>query len=173
MDLSELVFYFFALQAVASSLLLVTRKNPVYSAMFLVVTLFSVAALFVLLGAHFLAALQVVVYAGAILVLFLFVIMLLNLGHSFDPDLRGRYSWAFGGGIGLVVFAELLLVVAAFRNEPRDPGTDMVTPLVQARGAVAAIAEPLFQNYVVAVEVTGLLLLVAMVGAVVIARRKA
>lgn len=170
MDLSQLVFYFFAALSLGSGVMLITRKNPVYSAMYLVVTLFSVAAIFVLLGAHFLAALQVVVYAGAILVLFLFVIMLLNLGHSFDPDVRGRFWWVFGGGIGLVIFAEILV---ALRSVPGDPGTDMVTPLVQARGAVAAIAEPLFRNYVVAVEVTGLLLLVAMVGAVVIARRRA
>ncbi len=170
MDLTEPVFYIFAGLALASSVLMVTRKNPVYSAMYLVLTLFAIAAIFVLLEAHFLAALQIVVYAGAILVLFLFVIMLLNLGHEFDPDIRGRFWWVFGGGLGLVLFAELLTVVA--RGTAADPGPDLVTPLLEARGAVAAVAEPLFQNYVVALEVTGLLLLVAMVGAVVIAKQK-
>ena len=169
MDLSQLVFYLFAGVAVASSLLMVTRSNAVYSAMFLVLTLFAVAAIFVLLDAQFLAALQVVIYAGAILVLFLFVIMLLNLGHDIDPDIRGRFWWAIGGGLGLVLFAELFVLI---RGVPESTGPDLLTPLLESQGAVAAVAEPLFRNYVVAVEVTGLLLLVAMVGAVVLAKRK-
>ena len=108
MDLAQLVFYFCAGLAVVSSILMITRKNPVYSAMFLVVTLFAVAAIYVLQGAHFLGALQVIVYAGAIMVLFLFVIMLLNLGHDFEPDVRGKLAWVFAGGLGLVMFAEIL-----------------------------------------------------------------
>ncbi len=170
MDLSQIVFYLFAGVAVASSVLMVTRKNPVYGALYLVLTLFSIAGLFVLLDAHFLAALQVVVYAGAILVLFLFVIMLLNLGHAFEPDIRGRFWWVFAAGLGLVLLAEL---VAVMRGAPERPEADIVGPLLEARGAVAAVAEPLFQSYVVALEITGILLLVAMVGAVVIAKRKA
>ena len=169
MDLTQLVFYLFAGVAVTSAVLMVTRKNPVYSAMFLVLTLFSIAALFVLLGAHFLAALQVVVYAGAIIVLFLFVIMLLNLGHDSEPDLRGRFWWVFGGGLGLVLVAELFV---AIRGAAPAGDVDMLAPLMAARGAVGAVAEPLFQTYTVAVEVAGILLLVAMVGAVVIARRR-
>jgi NADH-quinone oxidoreductase subunit J len=169
MDISQLVFYLFAGLAVASSVLMVTRRNPVYSTMFLVLTLFAVAAIFVLLDAHFLAALQIVVYAGAILVLFLFVIMLLNLGHEFDPDVRGKFWWVVGFGLGLVLFAELFVMA---RSVPEEPGPDLLAPLLQAQGAVAVVAEPLFENYVVAVEVTGVLLLAAMVGAVVIAKRK-
>jgi NADH-quinone oxidoreductase subunit J len=169
MDLNQIVFYLFAGVAVASSVMMITRRNPVYSAMYLVVALFSIAAIFVLLNAHFLAALQVVVYAGAILVLFLFVIMLLNLGHDFEPDVRGRFWWFFGLGIGLVLVAELVVLLGNLR-QPAE--LDLLTSLFEARGAVAAVAEPLFRNYVVAIEVTGLLLLVAMVGAVVIAKRK-
>jgi NADH-quinone oxidoreductase subunit J len=170
MDLSQIVFYLFAGLAVASSVLMVTRRNPVYAALYLVVTLFAVAGIFVLLDAHFLAALQVVVYAGAILVLFLFVIMLLNLGHAFEPDIRGRFWWAFAAGLGLVLLAELVTVM---RGAPERPEADILAPLLEAKGAVAAVAEPLFQSYVVALEVTGILLLVAMVGAVVIAKRRA
>lgn len=169
MELTQLVFYTFAGLAVASSGLMVTRKNPVYSAMYLVVTLFAIAAIFVLLNAHFVAALQVIVYAGAILVLFLFVIMLLNLGHEFEADIRGRFWWVFGGGLALVLFAEFFVLV---RVIPERSGEDIVTPLVEAQGAVAAVAEPLFREYTVALEVTGILLLVAMVGAVVISKRK-
>ncbi len=168
--MSQLVFYVFAGLALTSSLFMVTRQNPVYSAMWLVLTLFSIAGMFVLLEAHFLAALQVVVYAGAILVLFLFVIMLLNLGHDFEPDLKGKFWWVFGGGLGLVLFAELFV---AINDAPMSSDIDMLTPWLRERGAVAGVAEPLFQNYVVAIEVTGVLLLVAMVGAVVIAKLKA
>lgn len=170
MDLTQLVFYLSAGLAVVSSILMITRKNPVYSAMFLVVTLFAVAAIYVLQGAHFLGALQVIVYAGAIMVLFLFVIMLLNLGHEFDPDVRGKLAWVFAGGLGLVMFAEIL---TALRTVPESPGVDVLSPWLSERGAVAGVAEPLFRNYAVAVEITGLLLLVAMVGAVVIAKRRA
>jgi NADH-quinone oxidoreductase subunit J len=135
--------------------------------MFLVLTLFSVAALFVLLDAQFLAALQVLLYAGAILVLFLFVIMLLNLGHEFTSDIKGRLWWFVGGGLALVLFAELFV---ALRGSPAAT-TDIVARLIQAEGAVAAVAKPLFTDYLVALEVTGVLLLVAMVGAVVLAKR--
>lgn len=170
MELSQFVFYLFAGVAVASSVLMITRKNPVYCAMYLVLTLFSLAAIFVLLNAHFIAALQVVVYAGAILVLFLFVIMLLNLGHDFEPDIRPRLWWVFGGGLAFVLLAELFVSV---RGAPKpEVSEDLLSVWFQQKGAVAGVAEPLFRTQVVAVEVTGLLLLVAMVGAVVIAKRK-
>ena len=169
MDLTQLVFYLFAAIAVVSSVLMITRKNPVYSVIFLVLTLFSIAAIFVLLNAHFLAALQVVVYAGAILVLFLFVIMLLNLGHEFEPDLKPRLWWVFGGGLGLVLLAEL---VVALRGVPLNTEADLLTVWFEQKGAVAGVAEPLFRDQGLAVEITGLLLLVAMVGAVVIAKRR-
>jgi NADH-quinone oxidoreductase subunit J len=169
MDLTQLVFYVFAAVAVVSSLLMITRKNPVFSVIFLVLTLFSIAAVFVLLNAHFLAALQVLVYAGAILVLFLFVIMLLNLGHEFEPDIKPRLWWVFGGGMGLVLLAELIV---ALRDVPLDGEADLLSVWFEQKGAVAGVAEPLFETQVLAVEITGLLLLVAMVGAVVLAKRR-
>ncbi len=170
MDLTQLVFYLSAGLAVVSSILMITRRNPVYSAMYLVVTMFAIAAIYVLLGAHFLGALQILVYAGAIMVLFLFVVMLLNLGHDFEPDIRGRLGLVFIGGLGLVLFAEILTVL---RTIPGPGGVDVLTPWLTEKGAVAGVAEPLFRNYAVAVEITGVLLLVAMVGAVVIAKRRA
>ena len=163
MDLTQLVFYLFAVIAVVSSVLMITRKNPVYSVIYLVLTLFSIAAIFVLLQA------QVLVYAGAILVLFLFVIMLLNLGHEFEADVKPRLWWVFGGGLGLVLLAELIV---ALRDVPLDGETDLLTVWFEQKGVVAGVAEPLFQNQVLAIEITGLLLLVAMVGAVVIAKRR-
>ena len=170
MDMFQLAFYFFAGLGVASSVLMITRQSPVYSAMYLVLTLFSLAAVFVLLNAHFLAALQIVVYAGAILVLFLFVIMLLNLGHEFEADLRGRFWAVVAGGVGLVLLAELVNVFGFAADAA--PEVDLVSPLIAAQGPVGAVAEPLFRNYAAAVEITGVLLLVAMVAAVVIAKRR-
>jgi NADH:ubiquinone oxidoreductase subunit 6 (subunit J) len=87
--LTQLLWWVFASIAVGGGLGMVTRKNPVASLLFLVLTFFSLAAIYVLLGAHFIAAIQIIVYAGAIMVLFLFVIMLLNLGHDYQADLRG------------------------------------------------------------------------------------
>jgi NADH-quinone oxidoreductase subunit J len=87
--LTQLLWWVFASIAVGGGLGMVTRRNPVASLLFLVLTFFSLAALYVLLGAHFIAAIQIIVYAGAIMVLFLFVIMLLNLGHDYQADLRG------------------------------------------------------------------------------------
>ncbi len=170
MDVTGAVFYLFAGLAVASAVLMITRRNPVYSAMYLVLTLFSLAAIFVLLNAHFLAALQVLLYAGAIMVLFLFVIMLLNLGGDADPDLKPRFWRVFAGGLGLVLLAELYAAVGGTRRLGLDQ--DLLTLWFEQKGAVVGVAEPLFRTQVVAVEVTGVLLLVAMVGAVVIARRK-
>jgi NADH-quinone oxidoreductase subunit J len=169
MELSRLIFYFFGAVAVASSVMMITRRNPVYSAMYLLVSLFAVSALFLVLNAQFIAFLQIIVYAGAILVLFLFVIMLLNLGHDFEPDVRARFWWAIGGGLALVLFAELYVILA---HATERPGPDMVTPLVAAKGVIPAVAEPLFNNYFIALELTGVLLLVAMVGAVVIAKQR-
>src|SRR5881296_4320512 len=105
MPVTLVLFWTFAAIAVGSALLCITRKNPVASALWLVVTLFSIAALFVLLDAQFLAVLQVLVYAGAIMVLFLFVIMLLNLGRAGPTDLKGP------AGLGVGVFLAGLLLV--------------------------------------------------------------
>src|SRR5438132_8915043 len=100
-----MLFWFFAAIAVVSALLCITRRNPVASALWLVVTLFQLAGLFVVLDAQFLAVLQVLVYAGAIMVLFLFVIMLLNLGQGGPHDFKG----AIGLGVGAVLAVLLLL----------------------------------------------------------------
>src|SRR5690625_6879998 len=96
----ELLWWIFASLAVGSALLTVTRRNPVASLLCLLLTFFCLAAIFVLLGAHFLAAMQVIVGAGAMLVLFLFVLMLLNLGHDYQADIRG--AGLILGGIGEV-----------------------------------------------------------------------
>ena len=160
-------FYLFGLLAIASALAFVTRKSPVAAALWLVNTLFCIAALYVMLEAHFIAAIQVLVYAGAIMVVFLFVVMLLNLGHPSElADMRGRGTRLAAGAVGLVLLAELW--VLSRQDLPRA-----APPPVSAEGAVGVIAAPLFREFLLAFEVTSVLLLAAIVGAVVLAKRRA
>jgi NADH-quinone oxidoreductase subunit J len=166
------LFIFFAVVAFGGALgVVLLARSPVGSLLFMVATLGAMAGIVVLLVAHFLAAIQIIVYAGAIMVLFLFVIMLLNLGHDYASDLKGGLlailSFAAIGGIGGVLvrnmWGEDLPVVAA--------GGRAIDAAIQEHGVVGAIAEPLYTTYVVPFEITGILLLVAIVGALVLAKR--
>ena len=159
-------FYLFGLLAVAGSLLFVTRRSPVAAAMWLVNVMFCISALFVMLDAQFLGAIQVLVYAGAIMVVFLFVVMLLNLGHPSEiADLRGRGTRITAGLVGLAMLAEVLVLMKvplpAALPAP-EPGANITS----------AIAGPLFRDYLLPFELTSVLLLAAIVGAVVLAKRR-
>jgi len=171
--IAEFFFLLFVVMAAAGALMMVISRNPVASLMYLVLNLFSLAGLFVLLDAHFLAAVQVIVYAGAIMVLFLFVIMLLNLGHDRGPDVRGMFARGVGLVLGSAMFAAIGTALRAVEVVPSGDGTAVATndALLASRGAVAVIADPLFRDFMVPFEVTSLLLLVAVVGAIVLARR--
>ncbi|MGH7753076.1 MAG: NADH-quinone oxidoreductase subunit J [Gemmatimonadales bacterium] len=168
----QVLFWLFAGVAVASAILCITRRSPVASALWLINTLFAIAALFVILDAQFIAFLQVLVYAGAVMVLFLFVIMLLNLGRPGRSDIKGPAGWLLalvGGGLLLVQMRTLRFAIPP-ENVRLPPGT---MARVQAdQGVVAAVANPLFQDYFVPFELTSILLLAAIVGAVVLAKRK-
>jgi NADH-quinone oxidoreductase subunit J len=167
-----LLFWVVAGIAIGSALLCITRRSPVASALWLINTLFQLAALYVMLDAHFIATVQVLVYAGAIMVLFLFVIMLLNLGRGGPSDIKGPWGRVIAGVGGLVLISEL--IVLRHVTPPwallLPPGT--VAREVAARGAVRVVAEPLFQGYLVPFEITSVLLLAAIVGAVVLAKRR-
>ena len=167
-----LLFWVFAGVAIGSALLCITRKSPVASALWLVNTLFNLAAIYVLLDAHFIAAVQVLVYAGAIMVLFLFVIMLLNLGRAEASDIKGPWGKVIAFFGGLVLVGELIALrhVTPPFSLQLPPGT--VASAVAERGAVRVVAEPLFQGYLVPFEITSVLLLAAIVGAVVLAKRR-
>jgi len=165
-------FWAFAAVAIASAFLCITRRSAVASALWLVNTLFCLAALYVLLDAHFIAAVQVLVYAGAIMVLFLFVIMLLNLGRAGPSDIKGPWGKAVAGVAGLVLVGELLVFRLAVPPDALRLPPGAVAGTVAARGAVRAVAEPLFEGYLVPFEITSVLLLAAMVGAVVLAKRR-
>jgi NADH-quinone oxidoreductase subunit J len=165
------LFYLFAGLAIGGAIGVVMAKSPVGSLLFMVTTLAAMAGTFVLLEAHFLAAIQIIVYAGAIMVLFLFVIMLLNLGHDYQKDLKGGafavLSFGIIGGI-----AGLLARQVGGAGSAAGAGALAIDAAIAEHGAVGAIAEPLYTTYVVPFEITGILLLVAIVGALVLAKRE-
>ena len=166
MDGTLVIFWAFAALAVMSALACITRRSAVASALWLVVTLFSLAALFVLLDAQFIAVLQVLVYAGAIMVLFLFVIMLLNLGRAGPTDLKGPI------GLGVGVFLAGLLLVQLLVLRQASPAAGGPARPALEQGMIPSVARPLFTTYMVPFEITSILLLAAIVGAVVLAKRK-
>lgn len=163
--IETLIFLLFAGLAVGSALVVVLHKNPIYSTMSLVVTLISIAVLFVLLGAPFIAALQVLIYTGAIVVLFLFVVMLLNIGREEIAGERGLITKAVAAG-GALVF--LLMTAAALSQAGSGAALAELTPeFVSLR----VLAGELFGRYLLAFELVGLLLLVAVIAATVLAAR--
>ena len=170
--MTDILFYVFAAVAIGGALGVVLAKSPVGSLLSMVTTLASLAGTFVLLEAHFLAAIQIIVYAGAIMVLFLFVIMLLNLGHDYEKDLKGgAYAAVSFAVIGLI--AGLLARRLGAGGLPESgPGGAAIDAAIREHGAIGAIAHPLYTTYVVPFEITGILLLVAVVGALVLAKRK-
>jgi len=171
----DILFFVFAATAVGGALGVVLLKNPVSSLLFMVGTLGSLAGLFVLMEAHFLAAIQVIVYAGAIMVLFLFVIMLLNLGHDYRDDLKTGLGMFAGFAVAGALAGLLVSQLRGVDDTPlaqHFPGPDALDQLLAERGIIGAIAHPLFTDYVVAFELVGILLLVALVGAIVIAKRR-
>ena len=166
-------FYLFGVIALASAITFVTRKSPVTAALWLVNTMFSLAAMYVLLDAHFIGVIQVLVYAGAIMVVFLFVIMLLNLGHPSEiNDARGL-GWKLAAGlVGLALLAQVFALTRAQVSEKLALPENTVANQVAAQGAIAPVAAPMFNQYLLAFEVTSVLLLAAVVGAVVLGKRR-
>ena len=171
--MTEVLFFIFAAVALGGAVGVVMSRSPVASLLFMVTTLASTAGIFVLLEAHFLAAVQIMVYAGAIMVLFLFVIMLLNLGHEYQRDIRGIVAMIIGfavtGGMGGLLAWQLGSGTSGLETN-LGPG-DAIDAALREHGAVGAIAQPLFTEYVVPFELTGILLLVAIVGALVLAQK--
>ncbi len=170
--MTTVVFWFFATTAIVSAFLCITRRSPVASALWLVNTLFSLAAIFVLLDAHFIAAIQVLVYAGAIMVLFLFVIMLLNVGRSEPSDMVGWTGRIVMLAIGGLLAAELWVVTRIVPVDEIRLPAGALRRMTEEQGAVGVISDRLFRDYLVPFELTSVLLLAAIVGAVVLAKRR-
>jgi NADH-quinone oxidoreductase subunit J len=173
--IADFFFVLFAVMAIGGAIAMVFARNPVASLLYLVMAFFAISGIFVLLDAHFIAAVNLIVYAGAILVLFLFVIMLLNLGRATKSDLRGPLYRMVGIVTAGVLFGLLLVMLRGGHATSMAGGMGQATmdAMLQAQGAVGVVAEPMFRSYLVPFEITSLLLLVAIVGAIVLARRRA
>src|SRR4051794_29996374 len=140
--------------------------------MWLVTTMFALAALYVLLDAQFIGAIQVLVYAGAIMVVFLFVIMLLNLGRADVNDIRGMGWKLAAGAVGIALLAETFALTRARTPMTLTLPQGFAAQQIEQTGAIAPVAGPLFNEYLLAFEVTSILLLAAVVGAVVLGRQR-
>lgn len=161
------IFAAFAGMLVASSLLVITHRNPVTSALFLVLAFCSLAGIYLMLHAEFLGLVQVIVYAGAIMVLFLFVIMYLNLKHDVESGIQIAVRRGLGWIVAAVLAAEAIVFVA--RGWAPGPASTAPPPTV---GNSQAIGELLFTRYLFPFEITSMVLLVAMVGAIVISKSR-
>ena len=167
-------FYLFGVIALASAITFVTRKSPVAAALWLVNTMFSLAALYVMLDAQFIGVMQVLVYAGAIMVVFLFVVMLLNLGHPSElAAARGKWWKLAAGLVGLGLLSEIMVILRAKLPASLVVAPDFNQQQFDKLNAVGTIAQPLFNEYLLAFELTSVLLLVAIAGAVVLGRGRA
>jgi NADH-quinone oxidoreductase subunit J len=172
MILQALAFYVFGVVAVASGVMVISARNPVHSVLFLILAFFNAAGLFVLMGAEFLAMILVVVYVGAVAVLFLFVVMMLDINYA---ELRkGLLQYLpIGGLIGLILFVELVLVVGTWAAAPEAgaaPGVPLPAP--EQVHNTKALGNVMYTDYIYLFQAAGLVLLVAMVGAIVLTLRE-
>ncbi len=165
---AEVTFFILSALALGSAVLVITRRNPVHSAMWLIVTLFSVGGVFLILNAPFLFAVQIILYVGGIMVLIVFVIMLVSVDVS-GRQQQFRRQWPVGLVTMLILAAEL--AYALYRG---TRGLDLApaAPTAALENNTQAIGTVLYQNYMLPVEIASILLLVAMVGAVLMAKRK-
>jgi NADH-quinone oxidoreductase subunit J len=162
-------FYLFSIVAIASAVLVVTSRNPVHSVLFLILCFFNAAGLFVLLGAEFLAMILVVVYVGAVAVLFLFVVMMLDV--DFEELRSGMLNYLpIGGVIGFILLVELILLLGTWNLTP-DLIAHVSAPQPTDITNTAAIGQVLYTKYVFWFQTAGLVLLVAMIGAIVLTMR--
>ena len=165
-----LVFGPLAAMALATAMLVIILRNPIYCALSLVGTFFALSGLYLLLQAQFIAAVQVIIYAGAIMVLFLFVIMLLDVGHEPPPWLR-RDKPRLALGIGLITLLLLELAVAIGSKVSHGVRGSYTSELVNAVGNTQLVGRLLFTDFLIPFEITSVILLIAIVGAMVLARR--
>ena len=171
MIIQALAFYLFAFVAVAAGVLVIASRNPVHSVLFLILAFFNGAGLFVLLGAEFLAMILVIVYVGAVAVLFLFVVMMLDINFV---ELRSGFAQYLpvGGLIGLILLAELLVVGGGWVVVPQAASVAAapIPPIDQVTNT-EAIGRLIYTKYIYLFQAAGLVLLVAMVGAIVLTLR--
>jgi NADH-quinone oxidoreductase subunit J len=164
-------FYLFAFIAIASAFMVIAARNPVHSVLFLILTFFNAAALFLLTGAEFLAMILLVVYVGAVAVLFLFVVMMLDV--DFAELKKGALQYApIGGLVGLILASELIVVLSGSIFTPKLPEiAAQATPSLTDRTNTAALGDILYTDYAFYFQIAGMVLLVAMIGAIVLTLR--
>ncbi len=158
-------FFLFAGLAIASAISLVYHKNPLYSAVSLVGVFISLACIYVTLAAPFIAAVQILVYAGAIMVLVVFVIMLLNLDED-KPLNRLKYLYFVGGGLGVILLVQTFFIFYAVLRAPKQEVNE-----AQTVGKTLSIGSAMYTEYLLPVEIVGVMLLMAIIGGVIMARR--
>lgn len=166
MGITQILFWFLSVVAIFSALMVITSKNPVYSVLWLIVTFFSISGHYILLNAQFLAIVNIIVYAGAIMVLFLFVIMLMNLNKETEPQ-KNRWLKMAGAVAGGCL---LLVLVAALKDTDIKQQQALVNE--GSIGLIRNLGRELFTTYVVPFEISSVLFLSAMVGAVVIGKKE-
>lgn len=162
---STALFFLFAGFAIACAISMVYHRNPLYSAISLVGVFISLACIYITLAAPFIAAVQILVYAGAIMVLVVFVIMLLNLDDN-KPLARLKYLYALGSGLGVVLLAQTLFVFYTVSRTPLHAVDPETTP-----GRTISIGRAMYTEYLLPVEIVGVLLMMAIIGSVILARR--
>lgn len=171
MILSTIIFYVFAFTLITSSILVIAARNPVHSVLFLILSFFNAAGLFILLGAEFLAFILVIVYVGAVAVLFLFVVMMLDINFQQVRQGFNRYI-TIGATVGFVLLAQIILVVSVWQYDPKGLVT-FDTPVTPDQVEnTRALGQILYTHYFYPFQVSGLILLVAMIGAIVLTLRQ-
>ena len=171
MIVATLAFYLFAAVAVASAVMVVSARNPVHSVLFLILAFFNSAGLFVLMGAEFLAMILVVVYVGAVAVLFLFVVMMLDI--NFVELRQGFLQYLpLGAMLGVILFVELLLVLGTWAITPAELSVAAPMPPPSEVDNTEALGRLLYTRYVYLFQGAGMILLIAMIGAIVLTLRR-
>ncbi|MDF1599876.1 NADH-quinone oxidoreductase subunit J [Mesorhizobium sp. YIM 152430] len=166
--LEAIFFYVFAFIMVGAAFMVIASRNPVHSVLYLILTFFNAAGLFLLTGAEFLAMILLIVYVGAVAVLFLFVVMMLDV--DFASLKRGALHYApIGGLVGLILAAELIIVAGGYAFAP-EIGAEIAQPIPDpaTRHNTAALGDILYTDYIYFFQIAGLILLVAMIGAIVL-----
>ncbi len=163
-----LIFLGMSFVSIVASLLLITRKNPIHSALYMVLTLLCVAVLYILLHSPFIAIIQVIVYAGAIVMLIIFVIMLLDLEIELRSRLKVTYSKVIGGFLAVLFLFGILYAVIA-KSPTGQTGTYTTDKMANN---VRTVGEALFTDYVLPFEIVAILLTVAIIGAVILSKKR-
>lgn len=173
MVVQALAFYLFASLAILAGVMVISARNPVHSVLYLILAFFNAAGLFVLMGAEFLAMILVIVYVGAVAVMFMFVVMMLDI--NFAELRQGFLRYApIGAVVGMVLLAELLIILGGWTLSPTAQTAEAIaaTPAITDVTNTHALGQLIYTHYIYLFQVAGLILLIAMIGAIVLTHRR-